>query len=80
MKYPEMALDAGIGGRVFLRFVVSETGNISNVKVQRGIPDCKECDEEAVRVVRSMPAWKPGKNNGKAVNQWYNLPIRFNPG
>jgi len=80
MKYPEMALDAGIGGRVYLRFVVSSSGNISNVKVTRGIADCKECDEEAVRVVRAMPAWKPGKNNGKAVNMWYNLPIKFTPG
>lgn len=80
MVYPEMALDAGIGGRVYLRFVVSEKGNISNVRVTRGIADCPECDKEAKRVVEAMPAWKPGKNNGKAVNQWYNLPIRFNPG
>ncbi len=80
IKYPEMALDAGIGGRVYLRFVVSSSGNISNVKVTRGIADCKECDDEAVRVVRGMPSWKPGKNNGKPVNMWYNLPVKFTPG
>jgi len=80
MKYPEMALDAGIGGKVYLRFAVSAQGNISNVRVTRGIPDCPECDKEAKRVVESMPAWKPGKNNGKAVNCWFNLPVRFNPG
>lgn len=77
IKYPDMALEMGIKGKVYLRFVVSETGNISNVKVTRGIKDCPECDTEALRVVKGMPDWKPGKNNGKAVNQWYNLPIRF---
>jgi len=79
LKYPEYALDAGIGGKVYLRFVVSKTGSISNVVVQRGIPDCKECDDEAVRVISSMPNWKPGLVNGKEVNSYYSLPIKFTP-
>lgn len=75
--YPQVAKDVGISGKVYLKFVVSEQGNISNVKVMRGLPDCKECDQEAIRVVRKMPKWIPGKNNGKAVNSYYNLPIVF---
>jgi TonB family protein len=75
--FPEVAKELGISGKVYLRFVVSEQGNISNVKVMRGIQDCKECDQEAIRVVKKMPNWTPGKNNGKAVNMYYNLPIIF---
>lgn len=75
--YPQVAKDAGISGKVYLKFVVSAQGTISNVKVMRGIPDCPECDQEAVRVVRRMPKWIPGKSNGKVVNSFYNLPIVF---
>lgn len=77
IKYPEVALEMGIGGKCYLKFVVSTSGNISNVKVVKGVPDCKECDEEAMRVVRAMPNWAPAKNNGKAVNSYYNLPVTF---
>ncbi|WP_343637536.1 energy transducer TonB [Fluviicola sp.] len=77
LVYPQVAKDAGISGKVYLKFVVSEQGAISNVKVMRGIPDCKECDREAIRVVTTMPKWIPGKNNGKAVNSYCNLPIVF---
>ena len=58
-----------------MNFVVSENGEISNIKVMRGIK--YGCDEEAMRVVRSMPKWKPGKQNGKAVPVSYSLPITF---
>jgi len=77
IKYPEVALEMGIGGKCYLKFVVSTSGNISNVKVVKGVPDCKECDEEAMRVVKGMPNWAPAKNNGKAVNSYYNLPVTF---
>jgi len=79
LVYPSDALANNVGGRVYLRFQITEDGSISTVKVQRGIPDCQECDEEAVRVVKSMPKWKPAESNGKPVSSWYNLPIRFNP-
>ena len=75
IKYPAMAKDAGIKGVVYVTFVVKEDGSIDGVKVLRGIGG--GCDEEAMRVVKSMPKWKPGKQRGKNVRVQYNLPIRF---
>lgn len=75
IKYPPLAKESGIQGRVFINFVVEPTGLISNVKVLRGIGG--GCDEEAVRVVASMPKWKPGKQRGKNVRVSYNLPVKF---
>lgn len=75
IKYPAMAKDAGISGIVYVTFVVMETGKISDVKVLRGIGG--GCDEEAIRVVKSMPQWKAGKQRGKPVRVQFNLPIRF---
>lgn len=77
LKYPERAKELAISGKVFVQFVVSTGGQISNVKLLRGLPDCKECDTEAIRLVKTMPNWKPGKNNGKAVNSYFNLPVEF---
>lgn len=65
IKYPPLAKESGIQGRVFVNFVVEPDGSISNVKVLRGIGG--GCDEEAIRVVENMPSWKPGKQRGKAV-------------
>jgi protein TonB len=70
-----MANSAGISGVVYVTFVVDKDGKIKDVKVLRGIGG--GCDEEAVRVVKNMPAWKPGKQRGKSVTVQYNLPIRF---
>jgi protein TonB len=56
---------------------VSKKGDISDVKVMRGVPDCTDCDKEAVRVVKNMPLWRPGRVKGKAVNSYYNLPVKF---
>ncbi len=75
IKYPPLAKESGIQGRVFINFVVEPDGAISNVKVLRGIGG--GCDEEAVRVVESMPKWKPGKQRGKPVRVSYNLPVKF---
>ncbi|MFN5982518.1 MAG: energy transducer TonB [Fluviicola sp.] len=77
IKYPQTAVDMSIEGKCYLKFIVSESGNISNVKVVRGVQDCPECDAEAVRVIKSMPNWKPGKVNGKAVNSTFTLPVQF---
>lgn len=77
IKYPQTALELGVEGKCYLQFVVSASGNISNVEVKRGVPDCPECDKEAVRVVKNMPHWKPGKNGGKAVHSVFNLPVTF---
>ena len=77
INYPQTAQELGIEGKCYLLFIVSTSGNISNVEVKRGVPDCPECDKEAVRVVKGMPNWTPGKNGGKAVNSTFNLPISF---
>lgn len=75
IKYPKMAKETGIQGPVYLTFVVERDCNISSVAVLRGIGG--GCDEEAARVVSSMPKWKPGRQNGKEVRVQYNMPINF---
>lgn len=75
MKYPTNARRLEVEGTVHVGFVVSKTGAISDVKVLRGF--MTECDNEAVRVVQMMPAWKPGKQNGRNVNVRFVLPLKF---
>lgn len=75
IKYPEMAKESGIQGTVYVTFVVEKDGSISNVKILRGIGG--GCDEEAVRVIKNMPKWKPGKQRGRPVRAQFNMPIRF---
>ena len=75
IKYPEEAKDKNISGRVFINFVVEKDGSVSNVKVMRSIGG--GCDEEAVRVVKAMPKWKPGMQRGKPVRVSYVLPVTF---
>ncbi len=75
IKYPTMAMENNIQGRVVVQFVVTKTGAIGEVKVVRSKdPDL---DREAVRVVKSLPNFIPGKMNGQAVNVWYTLPVNF---
>lgn len=75
LKYPRQAVLAGVEGRVIVQFIVNEDGRISNAKVVRGIGG--GCDEEALRVVSAIPAWKPGMQNGKAVKVNFKLPVNF---
>lgn len=75
LRYPDQAREAGIEGRVIVKFVVNEDGDISDANVVRGIGG--GCDEEALRVVKSMPKWKPGKQNGRPVKVYFTLPISF---
>ena len=75
IKYPEEAKDKGISGRVFIGFVVEKDGSVNQVKVMKGIGG--GCDDEAVRVVKAMPKWKPGMQKGKPVRVSYMLPISF---
>lgn len=75
VKYPQIARETGVQGRVYVNFVVEPDGSVSNVSVLRGIGG--GCDEEAIRVVKSMPKWKPGKQRGKAVRVSYMLPVNF---
>jgi periplasmic protein TonB len=75
MKYPAQARRMGIEGSVFVSFIIDKDGNISDPQVIKGIS--ADCDKEAVRVVKLMPPWKPGKQNGKAVKCRFVLPIKF---
>ena len=75
LKYPEEALEEEREAKVFVKFVVDENGAISNVISVR--PAGYGFDEEAIRVVESMPEWKPGKQNGKAVKVHFQIPIYF---
>ena len=76
IKYPQLAKENNITGRVFVTFVVEKDGSVSNVKAARDIGG--GCGAEAVRVVKSMPKWTPGKQRGKAVRAAYTLPVNFN--
>jgi periplasmic protein TonB len=75
IRYPEIAKRAGVEGRVAISFVVSPSGNVSDVQVAKSIG--AGCDEEAVRVIKSMPKWNPGKQNGRPVNVQVSVPIVF---
>ncbi|MDR1683526.1 MAG: energy transducer TonB [Candidatus Symbiothrix sp.] len=75
IKYPTVAQEQGIQGRVILRFVVKPDGSVDNVEVQRSLDP--SLDKEAVRVVKKMPKWIPGKQNGNAVYVYYTLPVLF---
>ncbi len=75
VKYPVIAQENGIQGRVYVQFVVSTKGTVEQVKVARGVDP--NLDKEAIRVVQSMPKWKPGKQRGKAVKVSYTVPINF---
>lgn len=78
IRYPEIAQDNGIQGRVTVQFVVERDGSVSNVTVARGVDPA--LDKEAVRVVQTMPKWKPGKQRGKPVRQKFLLPVHFRLG
>ncbi len=75
IHYPQKAREKGIQGRVFIGFIVEKDGSVSNVRNLRGIDS--ELDAEAIRVVESMPKWKPGKHNGEFVRVSYQIPILF---
>lgn len=75
IKYPTIAQENGIQGKVFVNFVVDRDGRVSNAKIARGIDPA--IDKEALRVVMSLPKWKPGMQRGKPVRVSYTVPISF---
>lgn len=75
LNYPRSAANAGISGKVYISFVVNTDGSLTEVQVLKGIGF--GCDEEAIRVIRKMPQWRPGKQSGRAVRVKFNLPISF---
>ena len=75
LRYPSAAQDQGIQGLLILRFVVTGTGDVGEVQVIKSLDP--SCDREAVRVVKSLPRFHPGRQQGKPVNVWFQLPVRF---
>jgi len=75
LKYPIVDQEMGTQGRVTIRFVVSKTGEVTDLKLLKGISPT--CDKEAIRVIKSMPKWIPGKQNGNPVPVYFTLPIHF---
>lgn len=76
MKYPPLAIENGIKGKVMVSFVVEKNGSLSNITIKKGLG--YGCDEEVIRVIKAMPPWKPGEQKGKKVRVLMTLPISFN--
>lgn len=77
LRYPQTAIEMGISGKCLVGFIVNKSGEISDVRVLRGVRGCLECDREAERIVRLMPKWVPGKVGGKAVKSRYQIPVNY---
>lgn len=77
MVFPEDAKRDGVSGRLNVKFIVKADGNIDSAHVIKKL--YPSCDKEALRLINLMPPWKPGKQNGRAVNVWFILPVIFNP-
>jgi protein TonB len=75
LRYPASAQAKGIAGIVYVSFVISPEGQVTQIEVMKGIDTA--CDQEAARVISKMPAWKPGRQSGRNVPVRYSLPIRF---
>lgn len=75
ISYPEAAQMNDIQGRVMVKFVVEKDGSIGKVEILKGVD--RDLDREAIRVVKKMPKWQPGKNNGVPVRSYFNLPVMF---
>jgi protein TonB len=75
LRYPAEAIENKIQGKVILRFVVTPEGSVDRIGILRGINTL--LDEEAIRVVSSLPKWNPGKQNGKPVPVWFFVPVSF---
>ena len=75
LKYPNLAKEQGIQGKVYIIFIINKNGSVSDVSVKSGIGG--GCDEEALRVIKKMPKWKPGKENGKPVRVRRVYPLTF---
>lgn len=75
IRYPEIAVENGIQGRVIVQFVVEKDGSATQVEVARGVDP--SLDKEAIRVVKEMPKWKPGQQRGKPVRTKFTLPVQF---
>jgi protein TonB len=75
VKYPAIARENGIEGTTVIRFVVSKTGEVEQAEILKDLAG--GCGKEALRIVKKMPKWKPGRQGGRNVAVYFNLPIRF---
>lgn len=75
VRYPELAQQNNVQGKVFVKFTVEKDGSLTNPEIVKSVD--KELDQEAIRLVKKMPKWKPAKNNGKIVRSYYYLPVNF---
>lgn len=75
IRYPRLAKEKGVSGKVYASFIIEKDGSISNIKIEKDIGD--GCAEEVVRIIKLMPKWEPGSNNGKPVRQFFILPVNF---
>jgi len=75
--YPKAAQKANISGTVYIYFIIDRLGNVAKAEVKRGVKGGEELNEEALRVIKSMPKWKPGYQSAKTVSVQLTLPIRF---
>jgi protein TonB len=65
------------GGRLMVRFIIEKDGSITHVRLETKLPKCEPCNQDAIRVVKNMPKWKPASSDGKAVRTYVRLPINF---
>ncbi|MBP8033579.1 MAG: energy transducer TonB [Bacteroidia bacterium] len=79
LVFPVSAIKNNTYGKCFLKFIVNKDGLISDISILKGVTNCSECDEEAKRVISIMPNWIPGKQNGRQVAVFYNIPFNFQP-
>ena len=77
IRYPEKLGDICYSGKVYVQFVVTAEGKVVAPEIKRGIPDCPECDAEVLRVVKLLPNFIPAQFQGKPVNSYVNLPVKF---
>lgn len=77
LQYPENEKETGVMGTVYITFIVEKDGSLSGIKVLKGVPGGPGLDAEALRVIKGMPKWIPGKQHGNLVRVRMNVPIRF---
>ncbi len=77
IKYPAQLVDKGIGGTVYISFVINKNGEVSQLEILKGIANAHELATETMRVINKMPLWKPGMQSGQAVDVSYVLPVNF---
>lgn len=77
LAYPADAIDMGLQGKCYVKFVIEKDGKITNISIVKGIPDCPQCDKEVIRFMKSMPNWIPAVSDGKRVRTWCQVPFNF---